>query len=189
MQAKVETVQASPIETIAPAQSPIVNQAQTTTPMPQAEREERDIFTSRITAKLASDNVNVETEEVRSDFDRFMNDRNSYGVAQSTNEEVLGNINHNTNPNEESKQPSRLIQSIRDAANRYENASRPQMSTHQSSAPRVESESSHRAKSIAEKLGFINFDEDEFDTPSYLRKEEKTELTRSSARDFKNIDL
>ncbi|MCP4913822.1 MAG: cell division protein FtsZ [Oligoflexia bacterium] len=32
-----------------------------------------------------------------------------------------------------------------------------------------------RAKSIAEKLGFINFDEDELDRPSYLRKEEKKE--------------
>lgn len=29
-----------------------------------------------------------------------------------------------------------------------------------------------KAKSIAEKLGFMNFDDDEFDTPSYLRKED-----------------
>jgi cell division protein FtsZ len=32
---------------------------------------------------------------------------------------------------------------------------------------------SSRTKSIAEKLGFINFDEDEFDTPSYLRKKDQ----------------
>ena len=31
---------------------------------------------------------------------------------------------------------------------------------------------SSKAKSIAEKLGFMNFDDDEFDTPSYLRKED-----------------
>lgn len=30
-----------------------------------------------------------------------------------------------------------------------------------------------RAKTIAEKLGFMNFDEDEFDTPSFLRKENR----------------
>lgn len=29
-----------------------------------------------------------------------------------------------------------------------------------------------KAKSIAEKLGFMNFEDDEFDTPSYMRKEE-----------------
>ncbi len=37
-------------------------------------------------------------------------------------------------------------------------------------ASRINTEiSKDRTKSIAEKLGFINFDEDEFDTPSYLR--------------------
>lgn len=34
------------------------------------------------------------------------------------------------------------------------------------------SKTASRAKSIAEKLGFINFDEDELDTPTYLRKED-----------------
>jgi cell division protein FtsZ len=31
---------------------------------------------------------------------------------------------------------------------------------------------SHRARSIAEKLGFITYDEDELDTPSYMRKDQ-----------------
>ena len=30
-----------------------------------------------------------------------------------------------------------------------------------------------RARSIAEKLGFINFDEEELDTPTFLRNEER----------------
>ena len=30
-----------------------------------------------------------------------------------------------------------------------------------------------RIKSIAEKLGFFNFDEDEFDTPSFMKKNER----------------
>jgi cell division protein FtsZ len=33
-----------------------------------------------------------------------------------------------------------------------------------------------RVKSIAEKLGFMNFDEDEFDTPSFLKKERTQDL-------------
>lgn len=32
----------------------------------------------------------------------------------------------------------------------------------------------NRIKSIAEKLGFFNFDEDEFDTPSFMKKNERT---------------
>ena len=32
--------------------------------------------------------------------------------------------------------------------------------------------SSNKAKSIAEKLGFMNFDDDEFDTPSFMRRDE-----------------
>jgi cell division protein FtsZ len=32
-----------------------------------------------------------------------------------------------------------------------------------------------RIKSIAEKLGFFNFDEDEFDTPSFMKKERQSD--------------
>jgi cell division protein FtsZ len=126
------------------------------------------------------------TAEDRSDFDRFMSDRNAYSNASHEEE-----IAHVTPP---TQQPSRLIQQIRDAANRYENTgSRPAATTpgNQSSSPVSESGVGNhtRAKSIAEKLGFINFDEDEFDTPSYLRKEEKT-TERPAHREFnKNIDL
>ena len=126
------------------------------------------------------------SSEDRSDFDRFMSDRNAYSNP-SHEEEVAVSVTPVTAP------PSRLIQQIRDAANRYENTgSRPASSTpgNQTSSPISESGvgNNTRAKSIAEKRGFINFDEDEFDTPSYLRKEEKTE--RPVLRDVnKNIDL
>jgi len=36
-------------------------------------------------------------------------------------------------------------------------------------------ENSSKAKSIAEKLGFMNFDDDEFDTPSYMRKDQPSQ--------------
>ena len=32
-----------------------------------------------------------------------------------------------------------------------------------------------RAQSIAEKLGFMNFDDDEFDTPTFLRKDSQNQ--------------
>lgn len=124
--------------------------------------------------------------EERSDFDRFMNDKNSFIAKQ--NEEESETV---TVAAVENKQPSRLIQSIRDAANRYEGSGRPSDREVFNDAFKESIPSGTRAKSIAEKLGFINFDEDEFDTPSYLRKEEKAEKTenRSATRENKIIDI
>ena len=149
-------------------------------PVKENTREE-PVVTAASTATTQGHN-----SEDRSDFDRFMSDRNAY-TNQSHEEEVAHTATPVTAP------PSRLIQQIRDAANRYENTgSRPAATTpgNQTSSPVSESGvgNNTRAKSIAEKLGFINFDEDEFDTPSYLRKEEKAE--RPVLRDVnKNIDL
>ena len=63
-----------------------------------------------------------------------------------------------------------LASSIKDAATRYE-AQKTQI-TETSKDNYQDYKETSRAKSIAERLGFINFDEDEFDTPSYLRKDE-----------------
>jgi cell division protein FtsZ len=157
--------------------APVVEQQQ----QESAPQSDRDIFAPRRSAPVVS--ASTEAED-RSDFDRFMNDRNAYAAGKTDEDAVT---HSHQAPQEESRQPSRLIQSIRDAANRYESSTpaRPVQA-----APKAEAELNSRAKSIAEKLGFINFDEDEFDTPSYLRKEEKAEpATRPAPRDFKNIDL
>lgn len=152
-------------------------------PAQSAHQEARDIFAPRRAAPVAPVAEATESAEDRSDFDRFMNDRNAYNAGQANNEDAVTHSH-----NEEVRQPSRLIQSIRDAANSYGTPARPTQSA--VTTNKVESETNNRAKSIAEKLGFINFDEDEFDTPSYLRKEEKTaEQPRPATRDFKNIDL
>lgn len=121
----------------------------------------------------------------RSDFERFMSDRNAYKNASMNEEESLS-VKSGA-PREEAP-PSKLIQQIREAANRYE-------ATSTSNAPGttepVGGGLSTRAKSIAEKLGFVNFDEDEFDTPSYLRKDEKgVAENKPSPKEYsKNIDL
>jgi cell division protein FtsZ len=79
-----------------------------------------------------------------------------------------------------------LAQSLKEAANRYEAkkasfADEPLRSNRteertETAAPmfevtKEEAVKEARVKSIAEKLGFMNFDEDEFDTPSFLKKE------------------
>lgn len=122
----------------------------------------------------------VESREERSDFERFMNDRNSY---QGGSEEVSSQ-NQQSQSNAGGAAPSRLIQQIREAANRYE------ATGNRVSSPITSNDSSaNRAKSIAEKLGFINFDEDEFDTPSYLRKDEGDTKPTSNRDMNKNYDL
>ena len=89
----------------------------------------------------------------------------------------------------EVRRESTLAQSIKEAASRYE-ASK---TSERDSAPRKEASfatgnTQNRAKSIAEKLGFINFDEDELDTPSYLRKEETKKPERRETG-LRNLEL
>lgn len=62
---------------------------------------------------------------------------------------------------------SDLVKSIKAAASNYEQSKAPAQRENRPVGP-----TSSRAKSIAEKLGFINFDEEELDTPTYLRNDE-----------------
>ncbi len=73
-----------------------------------------------------------------------------------------------------------LAQSLKDAANKYEakkagNDEAAPVETIQHTAPLATQPEpvarETRVKSIAEKLGFMNFDEDEFDTPSFMKRE------------------
>ncbi len=156
--------------------------------------EVRDIFAPKTVANTEAATAAPvrETEEKasRSDFDRFMNDRNSFVQTEAHNEVAAAPATSENN------RPSRLIQSIRDAANKYEsNSGQTQVTRERAQAPVTqEPVLNTRAKSIAEKLGFVNFDEDEFDTPSYLRKEthhndEKAESRPSISREYKNLDI
>ncbi len=90
----------------------------------------------------------------------------------------------------EAPRTSSLMENIRNAATQYsENhgsqESHDQMASRREARPASSdrqswesSKTTSRAKSIAEKLGFINFDEEELDTPTYLRKEESTSKRR-----------
>ena len=71
----------------------------------------------------------------------------------------------------ESKPKVNLASSIREAAQRYEASKDVEIEDKREVKLESSPEVSSRAKSIAEKLGFMNFDEDEFDSPSYLRRD------------------
>jgi cell division protein FtsZ len=74
-----------------------------------------------------------------------------------------------------------LAQTIQSAAINYESNKLEEESIEPaglSSKEEVAKEGS-RAKSIAEKLGFMNFDDDEFDTPSFMRKDGQAPETHS----------
>ena len=104
-------------------------------------------------------------------------------AAPSTVDEFIAAPAHQAQPTQNWEQPSReetpareevqsnstLAQSIRDAATRYESGKVEATPVRQATQENV---SVNRAKSIAEKLGFINFDEEELDTPSFLRKDD-----------------
>lgn len=85
------------------------------------------------------------------------------------------NINFETDTEERA---SELIRNIKEAASSYAPTRQPQ----REEVRRTEGEARgdrtrpSRAKAIAEKLGFINFDEDELDRPSYLRKDGRDNL-------------
>ena len=75
-----------------------------------------------------------------------------------------------------------LSQAIKEAASAYETqkeAAEPAVEVKVAKEEKkTDYEIPSRAKSIAEKLGFMNFDEDEFDSPSYLRREHKEESNK-----------
>ncbi len=66
---------------------------------------------------------------------------------------------------------SPLIQSIRSAAEKYEESSLPPKTSNAVKNNSSDISTSNRAKSIAEKLGLTGFDEEELDTPTFLRQE------------------
>lgn len=93
---------------------------------------------------------------------------------------------------QEAAPSSELMNNIKKAANEYRDnvmSSAPAQTTQATPALQEEKVTEataanpakvRRARSIAEKLGFINFDEEELDTPTFLRNEEneRTETTR-----------
>ncbi len=89
-------------------------------------------------------------------------------VNETVDNEILERQKEEFKPAQaQDKNESELMKTIKAAASNYEKKTVEASDKRSDPIPREQS----RAKSIAEKLGFINFDEDELDKPSYLRKE------------------
>src|SRR5690606_14884051 len=86
--------------------------------------------------------------------------------------------------NEEVKPKINWAEKLQNAATKYENQENTESTRSEAhfSAPthnQIEAKNNEaqsresRIKSIAEKLGFFNFDEDEFDTPAFMKKNDR----------------
>ncbi|OIQ18456.1 MAG: cell division protein FtsZ [Bacteriovorax sp. MedPE-SWde] len=123
-------------------------------------------------------------------------------VVEPVRTQVAQAVQPQTQPQQEERgfdgenggKPS-LADSIREAAHRYETSKKEVDTWATNSEPAmgqpverpVENKSANRTRSIAEKLGFINFDEDELDTPSYLRQEDEMGTTNQEVS--RSLDL
>ena len=82
----------------------------------------------------------------------------------------LGSYTFEESHREDTPAENGLSEKIRKAANDYDNIKKTGVSKQHESSSYLNSrqgETNSRAKSIAEKLGFVNFEEDEFDSPSF----------------------
>ncbi|MCO4753786.1 MAG: cell division protein FtsZ [Bacteriovoracaceae bacterium] len=140
---------------------------------------------------LSSETAVPVKEEVAQDFSQSVSnnsgalnkflDENSYSEVKASNIEAEEQRFEEYDNRQAPVTRTNLAQSIKDAASNYGNVKSEQSSNEeQVESPRRFSReneevrmeaSSSKAKSIAEKLGFMNFDDDEFDTPSFMRKD------------------
>lgn len=156
---------------------PVMAQEQKPTLNERMEMETKSVF-ENVSARRAP--AIQETEIARAeaafenndeDLSSFLADDSKMGMDASEVEEEHSPSYMNRTEETVRKAPSKLVQSIQTAANKYESNKADYAET---SFKREDSLSENsRAKSIAEKLGFMNFDEDEFDTPSFLRKDNR----------------
>ena len=137
-------------------------------------------------------------EEIDETFQRYDTPQKQEELASTrVSDGIQINQNHYTNNlnespkeaertaifNQEETGPSSLTESIKEAAKKYQTSKKETepLNPYHTYPPKNETSSMRpgtRMKNratIAEKLGFINFDEEELDSPSYLRKEEKEE--------------
>ena len=135
----------------------------------------------------ASSRTKVQTQESLSEMKEAV-----VSAEPSSNGQSWGEVEHfNENENEslsskfeESRELPReeivssLSSSIKEAARSYPTESENDLVTRAAKNLSAKEEakptkSATKAKSIAERLGFINFDEEELDTPTFLRREEE----------------
>lgn len=169
----------APVQQEAPVVAPAMQEMMNTETI--APKEEVRLDTIEPAAPVRVTETETESSYVNNNsaLDSFLNESSTEGATEQTIKAQEVSINEPVDraPRTESAIRSNIAQSIEAAARNYESVNQetaPATAIQEPiiQAPREErTNDSSKAKSIAEKLGFMNFDDDEFDTPSYLRKD------------------
>ena len=109
-----------------------------------------------------------------SSLDSFLGANQAQGVSEAVIENEEVKVNEEPVRVATQAPRSSLSESIRAEAAKFQpsyNAETTAEPAKEAAATPQRANDSSKAKSIAEKLGFMNFDDDEFDTPSFMRKD------------------
>lgn len=138
--------------------------------------QQREVRTQSFEPSYEERQDRVQTRESQQRENQHRESSNDFKLENEVREERPVSIENETIDEPRS---SSLMENIKNAATQYSENQNNESANSQSTSQRSEqrnswesSKTNSRAKSIAEKLGFINFDEEELDTPTYLRKEE-----------------
>lgn len=134
----------------------------------------KDVYESNLAEtstmlRTQSEGVSVSTS---SDLNKFLD-----SDSQKEGEQISENIHRSERRFDEYEKKagesprSKLAQNIKDAASQYESLKIQTADEDERKDEKRLDQPTSKAKSIAEKLGFMNFDDDEFDTPSFMRKD------------------
>ena len=161
-------------------------------PVPIPRKEER---TTRLDTQEPKQRFIEETSERQQDW--------SHSEERAEAAELESNIGHeefrldkeveelpselNREQERNSGERSSLMDTIKSAATQYNEGSREERPKKDSNWE--SSRTNSRAKSIAEKLGFINFDEEELDTPTYLRNEDGAKDREKPQERNRSVDI
>jgi cell division protein FtsZ len=150
------------------------------------------------TVSIPQENIQQRIEEVVPKKMSFTEDRYQRSGLPSQDDE----IEFSPRQEDSEKEHSSLVESIKDAASRYEMDMDKEktLQTQSNSYPQedriveqkrqravheeTKREANNRAKSIAERLGFITFDEEELDKPTFMRKDDNDRENSSEVRNF-----
>ena len=159
------------------------NEAPVLTPQVEATPEVRVQNIEAPVDRVREQVIATERQEERVAIERPVHQevRREDHVARSEATTNIEAATRNFDGGAEEEKSTGLADSIKEAANRYEHSKVEKDNSWNANANPVSKKTNARTRSIAEKLGFINFDEEELDTPSYLRQDEKRD--EDSSRD------
>ena len=151
---------------------------------PREEITSTEVSTREVRPENSWPNTEAKGEEV---WSHETQTRETWSPEASTRGTRQAEVQRTETPvREEKREHSSLIESIKEAAHNYQaqKSETRENFSEGASEGRVLNNQSNKAKEIARKLGFINFDEDELDTPTFLRKEDSRREEKRETSQF-----